>query len=82
MLQTMDITDIPADLVADHATGERAAAAAPTVDSWLYAMWGIRPDTNSKATAPGSFGYPPEIAEWLHRMWGIRLADVSTPKDA
>jgi hypothetical protein len=75
MSLTIEITDIPADLIADVAThGPVAVPAPPSADGWLSAMWGIRPGTSVPATAAGvTSRYPVEIAEWLHRMWGIPL---------
>lgn len=80
MTQTIDTTEIPADLVADEATNEPdIVVAAPTADGWLYAMWGIRPGTSSPTTsARVTYRYPAEIADWLNRMWGIPLADAGT----
>jgi hypothetical protein len=69
-----------ADLVADMETNEPIIVrATPTIDGWLSAVWGIRPDTSfPRAPAPVTYAYPAEIAEWLSRMWGIPLAEVAT----
>ena len=75
MSLTIDITDIPAYLVAEAVPYETDAVPAPSVvDGWLSAIWGIRPGPSLPATPAGATSrYPAEIAEWLHRMWGVPL---------
>lgn len=69
---TMSLTIDPVDLRFDVATEQPTAGAAPSVERWLEAMYGIRPEAKVRRTfVPMNRSPTAGVADWLHRMWGL-----------
>jgi hypothetical protein len=72
MKLTIDRTDFRSGRCQEQSTSPSTHRGSPSVDGWLSAMYGVRPQVDSRRTSsPMTDRHVPGIADWLRSMWGL-----------